>query len=225
MQVAHVFDAFGTLFDTAAAGPLHRAILGEATGQVVELWRRKQLEYTWLRSLMEAHADFTRVTEDALRYSLRASGVAATEEEVTALMGAYHELPCFPEVPEALAGLQASGARLAVLSNGDPALLARLLRHNGLADAFAAVLSAEEAGIYKPHRRVYQLVEERMRVPPGKTLFFTANAWDAAGAARFGFRVIWLTRSGLPPEELPGRVERSARDLREAIEYAGDEKK
>jgi len=138
MQVAHVFDAFGTLFDTAAAGPLHRAILGEATGQVVELWRRKQLEYTWLRSLMEAHADFTRVTEDALRYALRASGVAATEEEVTSLMGAYHELPCFPEVPEALAGLQASGARLAVLSNGDPVLLAQLLRHNGLADAFAA---------------------------------------------------------------------------------------
>jgi len=217
MKRVYVFDAFGTLFDTAAAGPLHRAILGEATGPVVARWRQKQLEYTWLRSLMEAHADFTRVTEDALRHALRASEVEAREDEIAALMAAYHELPCFPEVPEALAELQASGAQLAVLSNGDPALLERLLAHNGLANNFAAVLSAEEAGIYKPHRRVYQLVEEQLAVPPGETAFFTANAWDAAGAAYFGFRVTWLTRAGLPAEELPARAERTADDLREAV--------
>lgn len=200
-----VFDAYGTVFDVAGAVHQAAAEAGPLVADWAALaatWRRKQLEYSWLRTLLGAHADFAEVTAEALDWTLEALGVSdrALRGRLLAL---YAQLPAFPEVAQALATLKERGFRLGILSNGTPAMLAAALAANGLANVFEAVISVEEAGVYKPSAQVYALVEQRMAVTRDKVLFVSSNGWDVAGAARFGFATVWVNRDAAPMDRLP----------------------
>lgn len=208
---AVVFDAYGTLFDVA--GP-SRALLGERAEAVSQLWRRKQLEYSWLRSLMGRHADFAQVTAEALAYAMESLGIA-DEALAKKLLAAYRELPAYDDAKPALGKLRAKGLKLAILSNGSPEMLAPMVQASRLAEALDMVLSVEDAGIFKPHPSVYQLACDELAMQPADIGFVSANGWDAAGAASFGFVVAWLNRRHEPVDRLPGRPEAQLRSLAE----------
>ena len=201
---ACVFDAYGTLFDVHSAVARGGADLGDRAGAVSDLWRRKQLEYTWLRSLMQVHADFRQVTGEALDFALCAHGVDDTALR-DRLMDLYLALEPYPEAARAIARLKEAGLRTAVLSNGSPDMLEAALRSSGLAADLDKVLSVEEVGVYKPDARVYRLAVDRLGVAPASICFLTSNGWDAAGAAHFGFGVAWVNRFSAPWERLPAR--------------------
>ncbi|MEJ2360422.1 MAG: haloacid dehalogenase type II [Gammaproteobacteria bacterium] len=204
---ACVFDAYGTLFDVNSAVTVQRPRLGEHADSVSASWRSKQLEYTWLRSLMGRHADFWQVTQEALAFALERHGLdkgAEASDLEDSLMQAYLQLSAYPEVPATLQTLNQRGYRLAILSNGTPAMLEAAVNNAGLAASFESVLSVEAVGIYKPDRRVYQLAVEHLEVAREQILFMSSNAWDVAGAASFGFRVVWINRFSQPRERLPG---------------------
>jgi 2-haloacid dehalogenase len=200
---ACVFDAYGTLFDVHSAVERGGAALGDRAAAVSQLWRQKQLEYTWLRSLMGAHADFRQVTKDGLDYALAVHGVADAALEAR-LMELYLTLDAYPDVTGCLEALRAAGLATAILSNGEPEMLRAAVSSAGLTSLFDAVLSVEEAGIFKPDPRTYQLAVDRLQVPAARICFVSTNAWDAAGAAYFGFRVAWLNRFAQRLEQLPG---------------------
>jgi 2-haloacid dehalogenase len=208
---ACVFDAYGTLFDVHSAVARLGARVGERADALSQLWRGKQLEYTWLRSLMGRHADFWQVTGDALDYALARTGVDATLREP--LLQAYLALDAYPEVPDTLQRLRAGGLKTAILSNGEPRMLRAAARSARIAELLDAILSVEEVGIFKPHPKVYQLALERLGVRPDQIAFQSSNAWDVSGAAAFGLRTVWINRQGLPPERLPGAAEHELRDL------------
>jgi 2-haloacid dehalogenase len=201
---ACVFDAYGTLFDVHSAVRRGGAQLGDQAAAVSALWRQKQLEYTWLRSLMQAHVDFWQVTGDGLAYALDASGVNDPDLH-TRLMQLYMTLEAYPDVPGTLRALRDGGKKTAILSNGTPKMLDAAIGTAGLTDALDAALSVEDVGIYKPDARVYQLAVERLATEPARICFVSTNAWDAAGAAHFGFKVAWLNRFSQAPERLPGQ--------------------
>ena len=205
---ACVFDAYGTLFDVHSAVARHRARLGEVADAISALWRTKQLEYTWLRSLMGRHADFWQVTCDALDFALDTHG-RGDDSLRGDLLAAYRELSCYPEVPGVLGRLRQAGVPCAILSNGSPEMLRAAVASAGLDGLLDAVLSVEDVGIFKPDPRVYQLAVDRLGAPAGAISFQSSNAWDAAGAASFGFRVVWINRFGQRPERLgyPAAVE------------------
>lgn len=217
---ACVFDAYGTLFDVHSAVGRHRSRLGERADGVSELWRNKQLQYTWLRSLMGCHSDFWQLTGDALDYALDAHGV---EDAVLrdALMRAYLELDCYPEVPQVLRVLQSAGLKTAILTNGSPMMIEAAVSSAGLAELIDAQLSVEEVGIYKPDPRVYQLAVDRLGVTAAQVSFQSSNAWDAVGAAAFGFRVAWVNRFGQRPERLPARPQAELKDLSQLTRLLG----
>ena len=200
---AAVFDAYGTLLDFGAAAASARDVLGERWAPLNELWRRKQLEYSWLRAVMRRHADFWAVTGDALDHALEALRleVPGLRER---LMEAYERVGPFPDAAPALAALRARGLRTAILSNGTPRMLAAATRHAGLDGLLDAVLSVEEVGVYKPDAAVYRLASDRLGAWPGELLFVSSNGWDVHGAATAGLRVAWCNRAGLPRERLPG---------------------
>lgn len=200
---ACVFDAYGTLFDVHAAVRRGGAALGGKAEAVSALWRQKQLEYTWLRSLMGAHADFWRVTGDGLDYALAAHGVADEALRVR-LMDLYLRLDPYPEVTEAIGRLRGGGCKTAILSNGAPRMLSAAVASAGLETLLDAVLSVEDVGIYKPDPRVYQLAVDALGIAAPRICFVSSNGWDARGAAHFGFRVAWLNRFKQQPERLPG---------------------
>ena len=199
---ACVFDAYGTLFDVHSAVARHRERLGSQASAVSALWRQKQLEYTWLRSLMGRYADFDHITEDALLHALEAFGVEP-EGLTDDLLAAYRELTCYPEAPAALRTLQQRGMQTAILSNGTEQTLTHASRSAGLDDSLDRILSVDALGIYKPDPRVYQLAVDALDVSAAEILFHSSNAWDVAGAAAFGFRVAWINRSGAVRERLP----------------------
>lgn len=201
---ACVFDAYGTLFDVHSAVGRHRPRLGPQADEVSALWRNRQLEYTWLRSLMARHADFWQITGEALDFALAAHGIDDAQLRAD-LMAAYLELDCYPEVPAVLEQLKARGLPTAILSNGTPKMLAAAVANSGLENRIDAVLSVETVKVYKPDPRVYQLAVESLRLPAEAIVFLSANAWDAAGAAAFGLRVAWVNRFQQQPERLPGR--------------------
>lgn len=213
---AVVFDAYGTLFDVAGAA---RAAAAEPGGaalatlwpRLAEDWRRKQLEYTWLRAVMREHADFAAVTADALDWALAAAGLAETSQAETRqaeaalrarLLALYDELPAYPEVPAMLARLKAAGLPAAILSNGTPAMLAAAVASAGIGDDLAAVLSVEDVGVFKPDHRVYALATAHLGLRPDEVMFVSSNGWDVAGAAGFGFAAVWVNRAGLPMDRL-----------------------
>ena len=195
----YVFDAYGTLFDVHSVIEAGREITSDPAA-LSTLWRGKQLEYTWLRSLMGRYEDFWAVTEAALRYAVRRLGLHAGEAQIERLMNAYLSLACFPEVKEALARL--TGRPLAILSNGAPAMLAAAVRSSGLGPALQHVISVDEVKTFKPSPLVYALGPKRMGIPAGDLLFVSSNAWDVAGAKAFGYRVAWCNRAKAPAEEL-----------------------
>jgi 2-haloacid dehalogenase len=211
---ACVFDAYGTLFDVHSAVGKHRGRLGEKADQVSVLWRTKQLEYTWLRSLMKQHADFWKVTLDALDFSFDMHGIADTGLRDD-LMNAYLSLDAYPEVPEVLSILKERGFRLAILSNGTPVMLDAAIKNSGIEHLIDANLSIEEVGIFKPDPKVYQLAVDNLSVQPREIIFQSSNAWDAAGASAFGFNVAWVNRFGQSRERLPGKPDFEINTLRE----------
>jgi 2-haloacid dehalogenase len=208
---ACVFDAYGTLFDVHSAVARLGARVGERADALSQLWRGKQLEYTWLRALMGRHADFWQVTGDALDYALARTGVDATLREP--LLQAYRALDAYPEVPDTLRRLRAGGLKTAILSNGEPRMLGAAARSARIAELLDAILSVEEVGVFKPHPKVYQLALDRLGVRPDQIAFQSSNAWDVSGAAAFGLRAVWINRHGMPPERLPGVAEHELRDL------------
>jgi 2-haloacid dehalogenase len=211
---ALVFDAYGTLFDVHSVTRLADELWPGRGAELSQRWRTKQLEYTWLRSLMRQHADFGRVTEDALRYACEALALPFSEDHHRHLMDAYLRLDLFPEVREALARL--AGRPLAILSNGSPAMLEPLVAHAGLAGVITHVLSVESVGIFKPDPRVYQLAVDRLGMPKEAIGFVSSNCWDAIGAQRFGFSTYWVNRAGAPVDRLglePDSVVASLADL------------
>jgi 2-haloacid dehalogenase len=208
---ACVFDAYGTLFDVHSAVARLRSQIGPGADELSQLWRSKQLEYSWLRALMGRHADFWQVTGDALDYALARTGVAASVR--APLMQAYLTLDAYPEVVDVLRRLRAVGLKLAILSNGEPAMLAAAVENARIGELLDAVLSVEQAGVYKPDPRVYRLALDRLGVRADETSFQSSNAWDVHGAACFGLRPVWINRLGAPDERLPGAPEHELRDL------------
>lgn len=209
-----IFDAYGTLFDVSAAArrlAAQDAALQPVWQALAEDWRRKQLEYSWLRAIMGDHADFARVTAEALDWALERHGLRPALH--APLMALYDRLDCFAEVPAMLADLAALGVTCAILSNGSPAMLSAAVSSAGLAPRFAAVLSVEEVGVFKPDPRVYALACDRLGIAPGSAAFVSSNGWDIAGATRFGFRTVWVNRSALPVDRLPHRPAHILPDL------------
>lgn len=221
-----VFDAFGTLFDvdgaarSAASGP-DGQVLAQVWPQLSASWRRKQLEYTWLRAAAGHHADFAQVTENALDWALEEAGLDDAGLRAR-LLELYQELPVFAEVPDSLRGLAARGMALAILSNGTPAMLASAVRACGLQDMFQAVLSVEDVGVFKPAGAVYDMVGTRFGVAPQEVLFISSNGWDICAGAAYGFRTLWVNRAGAPVDRLFGRPDAVARDLRGVGAQLGD---
>src|SRR5688572_7581686 len=195
----YVFDAYGTLFDVHSVVEAGREVTHDPLALSMT-WRQKQLEYTWLRSLMGRYEDFWAVTESALRYAVRRLGLTATEAQLQRLMSAYLTLACFPEVKTALARLRERPC--AILSNGAPAMLEAAVRSSGLGGALQHVLSVDAVKVFKPSPLVYALGPKAMGVAAGELLFVSSNAWDVAGAKAFGYRVAWCNRTGAPAEEL-----------------------
>lgn len=210
---AVVFDAYGTLFDVQSPVSRLSAEIGEQAASLGLLWRQKQLEYTWLRSLMGTHADFWTVTRDALDFAL--SELAIDESGLAdELMTLYLKLDAFPEVSDALAALRQRGKRLAILSNGSPSMLDAVVRHAGLDKTFEHILSVEEVGIYKPSRRVYRLAMQKFHIHDAPSIcFVSANTWDAQAAAQFGFQVVRIARSPKQDDKLPGKPARLIESL------------
>ena len=201
---ACVFDAYGTLFDVTSAAARAKDTLGARWQPLSELWRAKQLQYTWLRALMDEHVDFWQVTGDALDYAM--ASLAINDPSLrTRLMRLYLELDAYPEVKETLSRLKAAGLGLAILSNGTPQMLAAAVKNSGIAELIEKVLSVEEVGAYKPHPKVYGLAAERLAIEREQVCFLSSNAWDAHAAKAFGYRVLWCNRFGQAPERIPER--------------------
>ena len=209
---ACVFDAYGTLFDFNSAASAARDELGEDWQRLSDLWRLKQLQYTWLRGLAQHHADFRQVTGDALDFALASLKIERPGLR-DRLMDLYLRLTTYPEVPAMLRELKERGMKLAILSNGTPPMLAAVVRNSGLEDVFDAVLSVEEVGVYKPHPSVYRLAAERLQIAPARICFLSSNGWDAYSAKAFGFRVIWCNRFGQAAERIPDTPDGEIADL------------
>lgn len=199
---AVLFDAYGTLFDVHAPAARIADDLGPDTAAISDLWRTKQLQYTWLRSLMQAHAPFDKVTEDALDYALAQYGVTSPNIR-DRLLRLYLTLDAYPDALDALQRLKSAGLVTGILSNGSPAMLASAVANAGLGPILDHVLSIESVGVYKPDPRVYRFGAEMAGHSPAEVGFISANGWDAAGAAQFGFRVVHLNRFDQPSEVLP----------------------
>jgi 2-haloacid dehalogenase len=211
---ACVFDAYGTLFDFAAAAAGCRDVLGDDVSRLTAIWRDKQLQYTWLRTLQGRHADFWQVTGDALDFALETLGIDKPDLRER-LMTLYLTLDTFPEVTETLTRLRRAGLRTAILSNGSPRMLEAAVKGNRLEHLLDLVLSIEEVGVYKTHPSVYRLAVERLGVPASAISFQSSNAWDAYAASAFGMRVVWCNRYGQRPERLPGSPDFEVRTLSE----------
>lgn len=207
-----VFDAYGTLFDFNSAVARHRAAIGPKADALAELWRSKQIQYTWLRNSMNAYAPFWQVTGEALDHCLKVHGIADGDVRGK-LMNAYLALDPYPEVPDMLAALKRARMRCAILSNGNPEMLEPMVKASQLADHFEAVISVDAARVFKVDRRTYELVEARCGVKPDKVCFLSSNCWDAHGAANFGFSTVWINRAKAPDDNLPGRPVAQLEDL------------
>ncbi|HEY8382796.1 MAG TPA: haloacid dehalogenase type II [Microvirga sp.] len=199
---AVVFDAYGTLFDVHSAVARHAASIGPEAARLSEIWRAKQLEYSWVLSLADRYEPFWTLTERALDHAFaRCPGVDQVLRP--RLLDAYRSLDAYGEVADVLRALRARGLKTGILSNGDPAMLRDAVASAGLGGALDAVLSVEEAGVFKTSPRTYALIEASLAAAPAGTVFVSSNRWDIAGAAAFGLRPVWVNRLGLP-DEYPG---------------------
>lgn len=215
MTQALVFDAYGTIYDVLSVQSRCDALWPGQGARLAERWRSKQLEYTWLRSLMQRYEPFSRVTEDALRWCCEALQLRASDADIRALMEAYLHLSPYPEVPAALAKLRTR--KLAILTNGSPDMIEPLVANSGLASAFEAVLSVHALRVFKPAPQVYQLAVDRLGVAKEEVVFVSSNGWDALGAKSFGFRVAWINRAGAPVDRLGFRPDEIVAGMHEVL--------
>lgn len=209
------FDAYGTLFDVdgaARAAAADDPALAQVWPALAADWRRKQLEYTWLRAITGRHADFWTVTQDALDWATEAHGA---EPARARLLDLYRRLPAYPDVQPALQRLRAGGARLAIFSNATPLMLDEAVAAAGLGDAFEALLSVEAAGIFKPASAAYRVMTRHFDCAPGDISFVSSNGWDIDGAGAFGCRTTWVNRAAAPVDRLPNPPRRIIRSLSE----------
>ncbi len=214
---ACVFDAYGTLFDVHAAVRRHTADIGDKADALSALWRQRQLEYTWTRSLMRRHADFWRLTQDALDFAMRTHGVE-DQGLRTRLLAAYAELDAYPEVPEVLRALRERGLTTAIFSNGTSKMLRDATEAAGIGDLLDRLLSVEEIGVYKTDPSTYALVIDELGLTRDRVLFVSSNRWDVAGGVAFGFRTAWVNRSGGPDEYLDLPPDEVVSDLQGLVE-------
>jgi 2-haloacid dehalogenase len=209
---ALVFDAYGTLYDVHSVIQRCDQFWPGRGAALSQLWRTKQLEYTWQRSLMRRYAPFSQVTREALAYACQALKLALASHQEDALMQQYLALAAYPDVPDALAGFQ---GRKAILSNGSPDMLEPLVQHSGL--KFDAVLSVDALKVFKPAPEVYQLAVDRLGVPKEAIGFVSSNCWDALGAKSFGFHVFWINRAKAPVDALGFQPDRIVGGLDEIL--------
>ena len=215
-----VFDAYGTLFDVHAAAAQCRDALGDKADPLSTLWRDKQLQYTWLRSLMRQYVDFWQVTGDALDYAMEQMKIDDADLRER-LMNIYRILDAYPEVPRMLERLRDAGMKTAILSNGAPHMLDSAVDNAGIGGLLDAVLSVEALRSYKPDPQVYQMALDHFGVAPGAVCFMSSNAWDICGAASFGFSAVWVNRTGQPAERLPGQAVAQLSSLERLPELLG----
>ncbi|WP_236042082.1 haloacid dehalogenase type II [Tritonibacter mobilis] len=198
-HAAYVFDAYGTLFDVHAAVRRHAGEIGPEGQRFSELWRAKQLEYSWVFTLMGEYTDFWTMTERALDFAF--ARIPSVDRRLRQdLLDAYWQLDCYEEVPAVLKALKAGGARLAVLSNGSPAMLESAIRSSALDTVLDEVFSVETVRRFKTDQSVYEMVTNAWRIYPQNVSFQSSNRWDVAGAQHFGFRTVWLNRTDQPDE-------------------------
>jgi 2-haloacid dehalogenase len=221
-----VFDAYGTLFDVAAAARQAAAEPGFAAlentwPKLAEDWRAKQLQYTWLRAVADAHDDFWQVTQDGLDWALEKAGMGGDAALRARLLALYRELQAYPEVPAMLAALKAGGLQTAILSNGSPDMLESAVKSAGIGAVLDDVLSVESVGVFKPAAEVYDLVAQRFGSLKTEVLFVSSNGWDAGCATGYGFDTVWVNRAGDPVDRLPWRPAHIARDLTDIPALAG----
>jgi len=217
---ACVFDAYGTLFDVNAAARAEQVALGDKWLEIADVWRLKQLQYTWLRSLQRRHADFWQVTGEALDFALASAGVSDVALRGR-LMNLYLTLSAYPEVKTTLERLKSSGIKCTILSNGTPDMLAAAVDNAGIAPLLDGVYSIEDVGIYKPDPSTYQIAIDRLGLAPSEISFQSSNGWDAYGAKVFGFNVIWCNRFGQAAERLPGTPDGQIKTLDELPAIVG----
>ena len=211
---ACVFDAYGTLFDFASAAARCPGVPDDKRVALTALWRDKQLQYSWLRTLQGRYVDFAVVTGDALDFALDSLGLADASLRER-LMTLYFTLEAFPDAPPALAALKAKGLRLAILSNGSPSMLEAVVEHAGLSGVFERVFSVDAVGAFKTDGRVYRYALDGLGLDAREVCFCSSNGWDAYAASDFGMRVAWINRYGQRPERLPGRPDFTLASLAE----------
>ena len=221
-----VFDAYGTLFDVAAAARQAAAKpeypqLQDTWMALANHWRLKQLQYTWLRAITDTHTDFWEVTQNGLDWALEATGLAGDAALRKRLLDLYWELQAYPEVPTMLQALKDGGMNTAILSNGSPDMLNGAVQSAGVGNVLDDVLSVQDVGIFKPDARVYDLVGQRFGCPRNEVLFVSSNGWDAAGASGYGFVTAWVNRAGEPMDRLPWTPAHVLPDLTTIPELAG----
>ena len=190
---AIIFDAYGTLFDVNSAAEKCKDKIGDKWESFANFWRTTQLEYTWLRSLMERHKDFWQVTEDSLDKSMKAFNIDLSMKDE--LLNLYKVLSPYKEVPETLKTLKEKKFKLAILSNGTPSLLKELVRSNNLDNLFDDIFSIEEVGVYKPSSKVYDIPIKKYQIKKSEVAFLSANTWDVSGGGNYGYQSIWVNRN------------------------------
>lgn len=213
-----IFDAYGTLFDVAAAARQAAtepdfAAIRDDWPQLAEHWRQKQLQYTWLRAVTEAHTDFWQVTREGLDWALEKTGHAGDAALRDRLLALYWELQSYPEVPQMLGRLKAGGMQTAILSNGSPEMLQGAVASADIGALLDDVLSVETVGVFKPDARVYDMVAQRFGSLKSEVLFVSSNGWDAGCATGYGFETAWVNRAGDPVDRLPWRPAHVLSDL------------
>ena len=222
-----VFDAYGTLFDVAAAARQAASERDFATIKddwpaLAEHWRQKQLQYSWLRAVTGAHTDFWEVTQNGLDWALEKTGHDGNAALRARLLALYWELQAYPEVPRMLHALKDAGKNTAILSNGSPEMLDGAVRSAGIGTALDACLSVQSVGIFKPDARVYDLVGAQFGCAKDEVLFVSSNGWDAAAATGYGFATAWVNRAGEPMDRLPWTPAHVLSDLTTIPELAGN---
>ena len=220
-----IFDAYGTLFDVSAAARRAsqepgRSGLAEKAAELANIWRLKQLQYTWLRAVSDAHTDFWEVTSDGLDFALEACGLDGDAELRERLLALYWELDAYGEVPEMLSDLKDAGFKTGILSNGSPDMLDGAVKSAHLEMVLDRVLSVQDVGVFKPHKSVYDLVGKHYGCAPSEVLFVSSNGWDAAAASGYGFTTLWVNRAGEPMDRLPWTPQKVASDLTGVLDIA-----
>ena len=213
---AIVFDAYGTLFDVNSAAEKCKGKIGNKWESFANFWRTTQLEYTWLRSLMKRHKNFWQVTEDSLDKSMKTFKIDSSMKNE--LLNLYKVLSPYPEVKEVLKTLKEKEYRLAVLSNGTPALLNELVKSNDLENIFDDLFSVEEVGIYKPDSKVYDMPIKKYQIKPDEVAFLSANTWDVSGGGNYGYNAIWVNRNNNIIDNLDYEPKNEIKDLKQLIE-------